>query len=91
MKSKLTKHKKDVLEDKVTYLKDFNQSESKHWQVLLSINMENNSNKKFINLKNDYNSTSDPGVIGGLFACTVEPPYNEILFFTNNNPGTDFL
>ncbi|RNA44358.1 RNA-directed DNA polymerase from mobile element jockey-like [Brachionus plicatilis] len=58
--------------NKLTYLKEFNQSESKHWQALLSINKENNSNKKFINLRNDNHSTSDPAEIAELFACNLE-------------------
>ncbi|RNA13122.1 hypothetical protein BpHYR1_020105 [Brachionus plicatilis] len=50
---------------------NFNQSESKHWQALLSINMENNSNKKFINLKNDNHSTSDPVEIAEFFILNM--------------------
>ncbi|RNA34935.1 hypothetical protein BpHYR1_032371 [Brachionus plicatilis] len=42
LKSELYRHKKHILEDKLTYLKEFNQSESKHWQALLSTYMENN-------------------------------------------------
>ncbi|RNA37249.1 hypothetical protein BpHYR1_047262 [Brachionus plicatilis] len=42
LKLELSRHKNHVLEDKLTYLKEFNQSESKHWQALLSINKENN-------------------------------------------------
>ncbi|RNA02789.1 hypothetical protein BpHYR1_000056, partial [Brachionus plicatilis] len=47
LKLELSRHKNHIREDKLTYLKEFNQSESKHWQALLSINKEN---KKMITI-----------------------------------------
>ncbi|RNA15879.1 RNA-directed DNA polymerase from mobile element jockey-like [Brachionus plicatilis] len=79
LKLELSRHKNHILEDKLTYLKEFNQSESKHWQALLSINKENNSNKKFINLRNDNHSTSDPAEIRELFACNLDNIFTDSL------------
>ncbi|RNA00277.1 RNA-directed DNA polymerase from mobile element jockey-like [Brachionus plicatilis] len=82
LKSELTKYKKKTLEENLKHLKNFRQSESKHWKALLNINREENPSQKDINIKADHHFTNDPAEIAELFACNLEK------IFTENHPTT---